>query len=98
MLVCYILFHVGGGGVKLMAMVGALMGLEQGMEALLWTFVLGGCLALILLVWRVGALRLLARAGRYLAAVLRFGPTTPLEPDDRASLQTPLFLAPCALA
>jgi prepilin peptidase CpaA len=99
MLVCYVLFHVGGGDVKLMAMLGALVGVEQGVEVLLWTFVLGACSGLVLLIWRVGATTLLARAGQRLLSVLRLGAhTPPLDPEERAPLQTPLFLAPCALA
>src|SRR4029079_6283305 len=42
MLAAYVLFNLGGGDVKLLAMVGAFLGVEQGLEALLWTFVLGG--------------------------------------------------------
>ena len=42
MIVCFSFFPgIGGGDVKLMAMVGALLGSEKGLEALLWTFVLG---------------------------------------------------------
>ena len=55
------MFRVGGGDVKLIAMLGAFLGLEKGIEAMLWTFVLGGCMALIVLVWRVGPWRLAVR-------------------------------------
>ena len=55
MIVCFVVFPgIGGGDVKLMAMLGALMGTYDGLEALLWTFVLGACFSLIVLVWRVG--------------------------------------------
>ncbi len=38
MIVCFSFFPgIGGGDVKLMAMVGALLGTEKGLEALLWT-------------------------------------------------------------
>jgi prepilin peptidase CpaA len=37
MLVCYVLLNVGGGDVKLIAMLGACLGLEDGLNALLWT-------------------------------------------------------------
>jgi prepilin peptidase CpaA len=98
MLVCFVLFRIGGGDVKLMAMLGAVLGLEQGMEAMLWTFVLGGCVGLIVLVWRVGPWRLLVRVCRQVVCSLRIGGWSPLTPDERAQLQPPLFLAPCALA
>jgi len=98
MLVCFVMFRVGGGDVKLIAMLGALMGLEQGFMAMLWTFVLGGCVGLIVLVWRVGPLRLLVRAFRQMAWSLRIGGWSPLTDEERTQLQPPLFLAPCALA
>ena len=41
MLFCFVMFRVGGGDVKLLAMIGAFLGLVSGMEAMLWTFVLG---------------------------------------------------------
>ena len=97
LLVCYVFFKVGGGDVKLMAMIGAWLGPQQGIEAVLWTFVLGGCLALIVLIWRVGPFRLLVRSLRQLLWTLRLGRWAPLTPEERAQLQPPLFLAPNAL-
>ncbi len=98
LLVCYVLFNVGGGDVKLMAMMGAFLGPDRGIEAMLWTFVLGGAVGLIVLVWRVGAVRLAARALRQVLWTVRLGRWSPLTPDERAQLQPPLFLAPSALA
>ncbi len=98
MLVCFVLLNVGGGDVKLMAMVGALLGLDDGIKAMLWTFVLGACMALIVLVWRVGALRVLRRVGQQLLWLVRWRQWTPLSEDERAELQPPLFLAPNAFA
>lgn len=98
MLACFVLFRVGGGDVKLMAMLGAIMGPEQGIETMLWTFVLGGCVGLIVLVWRVGAIAIVARVFRQVFWTLRLGLWNPLTPAERAELQPPLFLAPCALA
>ncbi len=98
LLACYVFFQVGGGDVKLMAMVGAVAGPERGIEIMLWTFVIGGCVALILLVWRVGAVRLRVRAARHLFWTLRLGRFSPLTPQERAQLQPPLHLAPSALA
>src|SRR4051812_17408673 len=39
MIPCFLLFGGGGGDVKLLAMIGALVGLEKGLEVLLWTFI-----------------------------------------------------------
>jgi prepilin peptidase CpaA len=97
LVVCFVLFKVGGGDVKLMAMLGAFLGVDAGLRAMLWTFVLGGCTGLIVLVWRVGPVRLAAAAARYLVWVVRLGRFSPLSPDQRAKLQPPLFLAPSAL-
>jgi len=98
MLLCYVMLKIGGGDVKLTAMVGAFLGLEDGIVAMLWTFVLGMCLALIVLIWRVGPLPLAARMFRQIVCTLRLGHFSPLSPDERRELQSPLFLAPCALA
>lgn len=98
MLVCFALFRVGGGDVKLIAMMGAFLGPELGITAMLWTFVLGGCVGLIVLIWRVGPLRLVARVLRQVLWTLRLGQWQPLTDAERAQLQPPLFLAPSALA
>jgi len=97
LLVCFVLLKVGGGDVKLIAMLGAFMGPEEGITTMLWTFVLGGCVGLIVLVWRVGALRLVARTLRQILWTIRLGRWSPLLPAERAELQPPLFLAPNAL-
>ena len=68
MIVCFVVFPgIGGGDVKLMAMIGALLGWEKGLEALLWTFVLGACFSLIILVWRVGPVTTVSRVVRLVA-------------------------------
>ena len=97
MLVCFVLFQVGGGDVKLIAMLGAFLGPEKGIEAMLWTFVLGGCVGLIVLIWRVGSAQLIVHVFRYIVWTLRLGRLSPLTEEERAQLQPPLFLAPCAL-
>ncbi len=98
MLCCFVLLHVGGGDVKMMTMVGAFLGTEKGIEAMLWTFVFGGCMGLIVLTWRVGPWRLIRGVLRQLLWAVRLGWLGPLSPAERAALQPPLFLAPCALA
>jgi len=97
MIVCYVFFQVGGGDVKMIAMMGAFLGPEHGVEAMLWTFVLGGCAGVMVLVWRMGGLQLVRAVGRQLFWVLRVGHRGPLSEEELAALQPPLFLAPCAL-
>jgi prepilin peptidase CpaA len=94
MLACFVLFKIGGGDVKLMAMLGAFLGPERGLEALLWTFVLGAAGALIVLVWRVGPWQLLLRLARPVLRVLGLASVPPPAQEPAA----PLFLAPAALA
>ncbi|MFO0868784.1 MAG: A24 family peptidase [Pirellulales bacterium] len=98
MLLCYLFFarELGGGDVKLIAMIGAYLGPYAGLEAMLWTMVIGGVMALVILVWRVGALRLAALLTRYLLAAGR-GARPTLADDERAALRTDLFLSPSAL-
>ncbi|MEK6247971.1 MAG: A24 family peptidase [Planctomycetales bacterium] len=98
MLVCFVMIRIGGGDVKLNAMIGAFLGPEQGITAMLWTFVLGGCVGLIVLIWKVGALKLIGRTLRQVLYTLRLGSWNPLSDEEKAMLQPPLFLAPCALA
>ncbi len=96
MLACYVFFRIGGGDVKLIAMLGTYLGPDRGITAMLWTFVLGACFGLIVLVWRVGPWRLLVQGGRHLLWSIRLGRWDPLTPEERAQLQPPLFLAPSA--
>ena len=97
MLACFVLFNVGGGDVKLMAMLGAFLGFEQGLLALLWTFVLGGAVGLAVLIWRVGFVRLVGGSLRHVLWTLRLGSWLPLTGDERAQLQPALYLAPMAV-
>jgi prepilin peptidase CpaA len=97
LMVCFVLFEVGGGDVKLMAMVGALLGPEKGIETMLWTFVLGACLGVITLIWRVGPIRLIVATWRHLLWIVRLARLNPLTPQEREFLRPPLFLAPSAL-
>jgi prepilin peptidase CpaA len=99
MIVCFALFPgVGGGDVKLMAMIGAMLGTYSGLEALLWTFVLGACFSLIILVWRVGPVTTVSRVVRLVAGKLRLPWVVPLSEEERKVLKPPVFLAPSALA
>jgi len=97
MLVCFVLFQIGGGDVKLLAMAGAYLGPEPGIEALLWTFVLGGATAMIVLIWRIGFLKLVKRVFQQLTVRMGFKKWDPLSEDEQKQLQLPLYLAPSAL-
>lgn len=97
MLFCFVMFKVGGGDVKLIAMLGAFLGPEQGITAMLWTFVLGACMCLIVLVWRTGPVQTTALAFRRIAYA--FAPLyfRPLTDQEHCQLQPTLFLAPSTL-
>ena len=98
MIVCYMFFTgFGGGDVKLMAMIGAFFGLQLGLEALLWTFVIAACMALIILIWQAGPVELARRFGAYAAFAIRHGRGTPVTEADRIPLQTTLWISPSAL-
>lgn len=97
MLASYVFFAVGGGDVKLLAMIGAFLGVNQGLEALLWTFVLGGAAGLVTLIWRVGIVRLVKGTVRHVLWSLRLVTWLPLSEAERRELQPSLFLAPSAL-
>lgn len=97
MLAGYVLFPgaIGGGDLKLLAMTGAFLGVQAGLEALLWTMVLSGCLALIVLIWQAGAVALTLAVLRAIGAVLRGRRPTIA---DWPVMKTDLFLSPSALA
>jgi prepilin peptidase CpaA len=100
MVVCYVFFAggVGGGDIKLVAMMGAFLGLYSGLEAMLWTMIVGGCIGLISLVWQVGALELAGRGCKYIALVLRHRTLAPLTDEEQQPLKTRLPLSLGALA
>ena len=99
MLVCYVFFPggVGGGDVKLIAMMGAFLGIMSGLEALLWTFVVGACLALVSLVWRFGFWTLMTRAATFFWYAVRSGGHWQATDEERQPLRTKQFLSPAAL-
>ena len=86
----------GGGDVKLLALLGACLGWRDGVEAMLWTFVLGALMAVIALIWQVGAITLLRQTCRHLWWLVRLRGWLPLSPEERRPLQRTLFLAPAA--
>lgn len=97
MLAGYVVFPgaVGGGDLKLLAMMGAFLGLHAGLEALLWTMVLGGCMAAIVVIWQVGIGNIVRAGLRALWALARWQrPASTGWP----ALRQDLFLSPSALA
>lgn len=97
MLPCFVLFGLGGGDVKLFAMIGAFLGFERGVEALLWTLVLGGILGAVILVWQLGFLTIIKGVGRHLARMWKARAWVPIDTESRKPLKQPLFLAPSGL-
>ncbi|MDB4638143.1 MAG: A24 family peptidase [Planctomycetaceae bacterium] len=98
MVVCFLLFDVGGGDVKLIAMMGAFLGVQEGIEAMLWTFILGSIMGIAILIWKFGIAHLMKKTIEHLWLVFRAkGWIKPTE-EEREPLQRWLFLAPAALA
>jgi len=97
-LICFVLFQLGGGDVKLIAMMGAFLGLHRGIEAMLWTFILGAVMGVALLVWQIGFWQICGSVWGYLKMALRARGPLPLTKQEREPLQQWLYLAPAALA
>jgi prepilin peptidase CpaA len=99
MVVCFAIFPgIGGADVKLMAMVGALLGWSKGLDALLWTFVLAAVFGVIGLVWRIGPVTAVSRVARTIGSKARLPYFLPLGEDERTVLKPAHVIAPAALA
>ncbi len=94
MLVCFVLFNIGGGDVKLIAMMGAFLGVQDGIEALLWTFILGSLCGIVMLIAKFGVAHLLKKSIEHLRIVWRAKGWIPPTEEERKPLQRWLFLAP----
>ena len=97
MLVCFVLFGLGGGDLKLMAMLGTFLGFERGVEALLWTLVLGGVLGGAVIIWQIGFVNIVTGVGRHCVRVVQARSWVPVPSSARQPLQQTLFLAPAGL-
>lgn len=97
MLFSYLLFSVGGGDVKLLAMMGAFLGFEQGVLALLWTFSVAFVFAIGLIIWQIGFFQILRTSFGHVWLVIKSKSWVPLTSSEREPLKTGLFLAPSAL-
>lgn len=98
MLVAFVLLGIGGGDVKLIAMMAAFLGIERGVEAMLWTFVLAAIVAGGLLIWQLGAWRILRKTVGHAKAMLTTRTWVPLTESERQPLQRGFYLAPSAFA
>lgn len=97
MLTAFVFFQMGGGDVKLLAMIGSFLGLQSGIEALLWTFSLGFVLGVSAIIWRHGAVSMIRRGLEHSVAVAKARSWIPLNRDEKKPLEQGLFLAPSAL-
>jgi prepilin peptidase CpaA len=96
MLVAFVFFDMGGGDVKLVAMMGAFLGVEAGIEALLWTFSIGFVFGVALIIWQIGIVNIVRKTWQHVGLVLKARGWIPLTTQERQPLQRSLFLAPSA--
>lgn len=97
MLLCFVLFDVGGGDVKLLAMTGSFLGIQSGIEVMLWTFVIGSMAAVVIVIWQTGFWQLVYGTVRHMALTLKARGRVPLEEQEKVGLTRPLYLAPASL-
>ncbi len=95
MVVCFVVFPIGGGDVKLLAMVGAMAGLEKGLEVLLWAFIIGGCAGLVVLIWKLGLITLVTRTTQLVVGIVSLGTLLRVPNQEEEALKLPIFLGPC---
>ena len=74
------------------------LGVMQGLEAMLWAFILAGGVALIRLVWKIGAAQILQNVVKYMWTLARYRTRLRLNEEERKPLKTSLCLSPSALA
>ena len=99
MLICFVFFSgFGGGDVKLLAMAGAFLGPQMGIEAVLWSFVIAAAAGLVYLIWTNGAIRMMQRTFHQVMSRLNLGQWEPLTPEESRQMKLHIFLAPSALA
>jgi prepilin peptidase CpaA len=97
MLLCFVMMPVGGGDVKLLAMIGAGLGLEDGLTALLWTCTLGAISALSAVIWQVGAWTIFKGAVHRATLLIRAKGWVPWTTEQQQVLNQRFRLGPCAL-
>ena len=97
MVVLFVAFPIGGGDVKLLALVGPYLGAGRGIEVILWTFVIASAAGIVRLIWHFGAFGLVARTLRLAAVALRIGRQARPQSDLKEQLTVKLYLAPACL-
>lgn len=97
MVVCYLFFQFGGGDVKILTMVAAFLGLEKGIEAMLWTFVVAAIFGIGILIYEKGALNILRESIKYSRMVFLARGWLPLTTQERQPLRRNIYLAPATL-
>jgi prepilin peptidase CpaA len=90
----YVLGGMGGGDVKLMAAVGAFVGSPAALHAVMYSFLVGAALGLVLVVWRGQARESLRRLGRAIR-ILPLPTVTMDEAVPTSTLQVPFAFAVC---
>ena len=96
LLVAYLLGGMGGGDVKLMGAVGALLGWQDwaALHAVFYSFLVGAALGLILVVWR-GRVRILLRRLWMAIRILPLPTATLDEAAGTPTLRVPFGFAVC---
>jgi len=97
MLTAFVFFAMGGGDVKLLAMIGSFLGLQSGIETLLWTFSMGFVFGISVIIWHHGIIGIVRRSFEHAVAVAKARSWIPLHRDEKKPLEQGLFLAPSAL-
>jgi len=95
LLVAYVMGGMGGGDVKLMGAVGALVGWPAALHAVFYSFLVGAALGLILMVWR-GRVRIVLRRLWMAIRILPLPTATLDEATATPTLRVPFGFAVCA--
>jgi prepilin peptidase CpaA len=94
LLVAYLLGGMGGGDVKLMGAVGALVGWPAALHAVFYSFLVGAALGLILMVWR-GRVRVVLRRFWMAIRILPLPTATLDEATGTPAIHVPFGFAVC---
>jgi len=94
LLVAYLVGGMGGGDVKLMGAVGALVGWPAALHAVFYSFLVGAALGLVLVVWR-GRVRILLRRLWMAIRILPLPTATLDEAAGTPTLRVPFGFAVC---
>ncbi len=97
MVLAFTFLPMGGGDVKLMAMIGMGLGLEDGLTALLWSVTFAAIQAVASVVWQLGAWNLAKGGLQKLIWVFRAKGTVPWTSDQQKILDQKFRLGPAAL-